>query len=177
MDETCPCGADLAGVQPAVPAFQGAAATPMPPRDPDVDTATIESTQQSSGNALAAATNESAAEPSDALQAGASAIRDALVLELVADPRVRFEVRSGQTVGRGRDADVQLAGFQIPDDISRVHVEFERRPTGWFVRHVGHTNFIQVAGRQHRDPSAQLPLSDGAVLMLTATPFVVKFGK
>lgn len=175
MDERCACGHDLAGVQPMVPGLPQAEAQVAAAEDAAGD-ATIEVGPESLAEAPPASTGAPATPPLKPAPAKASTGDQTLVLELVADPRVRFQVHSGQTVGRGRDADVQLIGFQVPDDISRVHVEFERRRTGWFVRHVGRTNFIQIEGRQHRDPSLQVPLADGTVLSLTTTPFVVRLG-
>lgn len=176
MEESCACGADLAGVQPMVQGLQNAVAQPAPADDAAAEATTFEGDPRSLTGAPPALAGAPAAPPFEPALAKASPGSETLILELVADPRVRLQVRSGQTVGRGRNADVQLSGFQIPDDISRVHVEFERRSAGWFVRHVGRTNFIQIEGRQHRDPSLQVPLADGTVLSLTTTPFVIRLG-
>ena len=178
------CAADLAGVMPAVEPLHNDAAPPGPVSDPQpasgaeigettADHGLVADAPGSAVPASSPAPPLSAPPPAVAPQAQATS-DDVLVLELVADPRVRLQIRSGETLGRGRDADVQLAGFDVPIDISRVHAEFARRPTGWYVRHLGHTNFIQLDGRQHRDPETQLRLVEGAVLSLTATPFVVR---
>ncbi len=185
FDDTCDCGADLGGVPPTVP---GAASVGSDTSTAPGAAAVAERPAVAGDRRQGAGTgrDDRVAQPTptqaSASRSGAPDARtspepggETIVLELVADPRQRFTLRSGQTIGRGRDADVCLSGFGVPDDVSRVHAVVERRPTGWYVRHVGRANFIVVDGQRYRDRDLQVALADGTVLALTATAFVVRF--
>jgi hypothetical protein len=103
----------------------------------------------------------------------------ALVLELVEQPELRFTIAEGQSVGSSRDparrADVALSGAPNLDYISSVHARFFRRNGQWYVQHIGATNFIKVDG-QRFDKREEVPLHEGAVLVLSKTPFRVLLG-
>lgn len=182
FEDTCGCGADLSSVPPTLPgavSADDARSVPSPTGTPIEQPAAVDEHGQSAESG--AGVLQSAAEQAPVSLSGvpdgrasAAPAGETIVLELVADARQRFTMRSGQTVGRGRDADVCLAGFAVPDDISRVHAVLEHRPTGWYVRHVGRANFIVVDGQRYRDRDTQVPLVDGTVLALTSTAFVVR---
>ncbi len=101
---------------------------------------------------------------------------DCCVLELVADPAVRFTVLAGQTVGRTNAADIVLAE-KVPDwrYISSCHARFTRRGAQWYVTHAGGTNFNIVDGTQYRTDD-EVALYDNSVLVLSKTAFRVKIG-
>jgi hypothetical protein len=102
-----------------------------------------------------------------------------LVLELVEQPELRFTIKESQSVGSSRDpsrsADVTLSGAPNLDYISSVHARFFRRGAQWYVQHLGATNFIKVDGTRF-DKREEVPLHEGAVLVLSKTPFRVLLG-
>jgi pSer/pThr/pTyr-binding forkhead associated (FHA) protein len=105
---------------------------------------------------------------------------DLLVLELFDDPSVRLEVRDGQVVGapnRAKVPDVPVSG--VADEelefVSGHHARFVRRDSGWFVAHVGATNWIEVDGERCEDDT-QLALEDGSVVVFTYVRFLVRLG-
>ena len=98
---------------------------------------------------------------------------DGCVLELVADPTVRFTVRADQTVGRTGAADIALEG-KVPDwqYISGCHARFTRRGGQWYVAHAGTTNFNIVDGVKYAGDD-EAALHDNSVLVLAKTAFRV----
>ena len=93
-------------------------------------------------------------------------------LELLDNPDMAFEIKAGQTVGRGVEADVILAEVPHASYISRRHARFSRRGEQWFVQYIAEGNFIKVDDETHEDDS-QIALHDGAVLVLSLTSFRV----
>lgn len=101
---------------------------------------------------------------------------DCCVLELVADPAVRFAVRAGQTVGRTAAADIVLEQ-QVPDwrYISSCHARFLKRGAQWYVTHAGGTNFNIVDGTKYTGDD-EVAIYDNSVLVLSKTAFRVNIG-
>lgn len=99
----------------------------------------------------------------------------AITLELVEDPSVRFTVRDGQVVGRGQAADVTLVGVPRLPEISRQHARFTCRGTRWYVSHLGSVNYNIVDGERY-DDDRDVPVGDGSTLVLAETPFVIRIG-
>jgi len=95
------------------------------------------------------------------------------VLELLENPRVKFFVYDGQTVGRTNAADVVLHGVPHSDYISSCHAKFFRRGTQWYVQHIGSTNFIRVEDEEY-DDDTEVGLDHNAMLTLSLTTFTVK---
>lgn len=93
-------------------------------------------------------------------------------LELLDNAAVSFEIKAGQTVGRGVEADVILAEVPHAGYISRVHARFLRRGEQWFAQYLGQGNFIVVDGETSEDDS-EIALHDGSVLVLSLTSFRV----
>ena len=93
-------------------------------------------------------------------------------LELLDNAEIAFDVKAGQTVGRGIEADVIVADVPHAGYISRVHARFSRRGEQWFAQYVGQGNFIVVDGETSEDDS-EIALHDGSVLVLSLTSFRV----
>lgn len=142
------CGSDLTMVTPSLPA--SAAATPPPEPVTEVGPAV---------------SNDATMRADDAASS--------CVLELADSPQVRFDVQDGQTVGRGAQADVVLAGVPKLEWISSRHALFVRRGMQWYVQHIGGTNYIKVNGERYDGPE-QVAIYDGDLLELTYTRFRVR---
>ncbi|MDQ7793703.1 MAG: FHA domain-containing protein [bacterium] len=99
---------------------------------------------------------------------------DTCVLELLADPRVSFAVRAGQTVGRTGRSDIVLVGVPDLDCISAVHARFLKRGDQWYVQHLGQTNFIQVDGETYKG-SEEVAIYPDSVLALSLSTFRVRW--
>ena len=97
---------------------------------------------------------------------------DVCRLELLDNPEVAFEIKAGQTVGRGVEADVITAEVPHAGYISRIHARFSRRGEQWFAQYLGQGNFIVVDGETSEDDS-EIALHDGSVLVLSLTSFRV----
>ncbi|RYG58886.1 FHA domain-containing protein [bacterium] len=96
-----------------------------------------------------------------------------LILELVANPIVRFRVSPGQSVGRSANADVVLTGVPELEYISRAHARFSRRRAQWYVQYIAEGNSITVDGTESRD-DAEVALYEGSVVVLSFTAFHVR---
>lgn len=108
-------------------------------------------------------------------ESAAVAATDFCRLELLDDPTISFSIASGQSVGRGVEADVLLSGVPHLSFISRRHALFSRRGAQWFVQYVASGNFITVDGETHSDDSL-VALHDGSVLVLSLSSFRVVLG-
>lgn len=97
---------------------------------------------------------------------------DVCRLELLDNSAVAFEIKAGQTVGRGVESDVILADVPHAGYISRLHARFSRRGEQWFAQYLGQGNFIVVDGETCEDDS-EIALHDGSVLVLSLTSFRV----
>lgn len=97
---------------------------------------------------------------------------DVCRLELLDNSEVFFEIKSGQSVGRGVESDVILAEVPHAGYISRLHARFSRRGEQWFVQYLAQGNFIVVDGETHEDDS-EIALHNGSVLVLSLTSFRV----
>ena len=100
----------------------------------------------------------------------------ACVLELLDDPRVRFAIQQGQTVGRTEKADVVLQDVPKLEWVSGAHAKFFRRGSQWYVQHIAETNFIRVDGELYRGQE-EVAIYDGTILVLSLTAFRVKLGE
>ena len=96
-------------------------------------------------------------------------------LELLDDPAISFQIAPGQSVGRGVESDVLLAGVPHLNYISRRHARFSRRGSQWFVQYVASGNFIKVDGETSADDSL-VALHDGSILVLSLSSFRVILG-
>ena len=97
---------------------------------------------------------------------------DVCRLELLDNSDVFFEIKAGQSVGRGVESDVILAEVPHAGYISRLHARFSRRGAQWFVQYLAQGNFIVVDGETYEDDS-EIALHDGSVLVLSLTSFRV----
>lgn len=93
-------------------------------------------------------------------------------LELLENPAVSFQIKAGQSVGRGVEADIILDGVPHLAYISRRHAKFSRRGEQWFVQYVAEGNFLKVDGETYDDDSLAA-IHDGSVLTLSLTSFRV----
>lgn len=96
-----------------------------------------------------------------------------IVLEVMQQPDLKFEVGEGKTVGRTDSADVVLKGVPNLDYISRRMALFTRRGEQWYVQHVASSNFITVDGDRY-EGDEEVALHDGSVLGLALTQFMVR---
>ena len=119
-----------------------------------------------------AATDEVPAEQTQIVAAPVAVRTDVCRLELLDNSEIAFEIKAGQTVGRGVEADVILADVPHAGYISRVHARFSRRGEQWFAQYLGQGNFIVVDGETSEDDS-EIALHDGSVLVLSLTSFRV----
>jgi hypothetical protein len=93
-------------------------------------------------------------------------------LESLENPEIAFVIASGQSVGRGVEADVILQGVPHLAYISRRHALFSMRNQQWFVQYVATGNFIKVDGETYEDDT-QVAVNDGSVVTLSMTSFRV----
>lgn len=104
-----------------------------------------------------------------------------LRLVLAADPSRVFEVAAGQTVGvpgRSERPDIALVGVPEEEErlISGCHLQVLLHGAEWYVRHVGHTNYIEVDGKRYTDTSDEVRVDDGSSVFLTHTEVIVRTG-
>lgn len=97
---------------------------------------------------------------------------DTCRLELLDNAEIAFQIRPGQSVGRGVEADILLAEVPHLGYISRRHAVFSRRGEQWFVQYAASGNFIKVDGDTYDDDSL-VALHDGSILTLSLTSFRV----
>ncbi len=118
------------------------------------------------------ATDETPDDEAQIAVAPVAVVTDVCRLELLDNAAIAFDIKAGQTVGRGVEADVILAEVPHAGYISRVHARFLRRGEQWFVQYLGQGNFIVVDGENSEDDS-EIALHDGSVLVLSLTSFRV----
>jgi hypothetical protein len=102
----------------------------------------------------------------------AASVWNALVLELVFNPALKFEVLPGQSVGRASKADIVLHGVHDLEYISRAHARFIQRQGQWYVQYIAEGNSITVDGVESRDDS-EIAIYDGSLVVLSFTAFRV----
>lgn len=98
--------------------------------------------------------------------------RDVCRLESLENPDLAFEVREGQSVGRGVESDILLSGVPHLPYISRAHARFSRRGAQWFVQYIAQGNFIKVDGEEIHDDTL-VALYNGSILTLSLSSFRV----
>lgn len=96
-----------------------------------------------------------------------------VVLEVLQQPDLKFEVGDNMSVGRSDAADVVLTGAPNLDYISKRMAFFTRRGDQWYVRHVASTNFITVDGERYESDD-DVAIHDGSILGLALTQFSVR---
>lgn len=138
------------------------------PRRPEPSRDLLDAGAPSQENATGA--DVAAPAPASALATGSECR-----LELLDNPTVSFQIAPGQSVGRGVEADVLLAGVPHLSYISRRHAQFSRRGAQWFVQYVASGNFIKVDGETTNDDSL-VALHDGSILVLSLSSFRVVLG-
>lgn len=120
-----------------------------------------------------------AAPDPDTMHVDGEAAAACVILELVGNPALCFNVADGQTIGASRDAnrsaDVTLTGVPELEYISSVHARLFLRAEQWYVQHIGSTNFLRVDGMKY-EKREEVPLHDGTVLVLSKTAFRVRLG-
>lgn len=96
-----------------------------------------------------------------------------VVLEVLQQPDLSFEVGENMSVGRTDAADVVLTGAPNVDYISKRMAVFTRRGDQWYVRHVASTNFITVDGERYESDD-DVAIHNGSILGLALTQFSVR---
>lgn len=101
---------------------------------------------------------------------------NSIVLELLENPAIGFEVSDGQVVGRTAEADVVITGVPDSDAISRRMAKFRKRGEQWFVEHLGTTNYLMVDGHEVKDQGFEYPIANGSQIAMPLTTFIIRVG-
>lgn len=92
-------------------------------------------------------------------------------IRTVTPPSMRFEVRPGTVLGRGRGADVDLEPVSGSGKISRQHARVICEGGAWFIEHLSGTNTTRVAGAL---VTGRAPLRAGDNFALGGVTFIFR---